>query len=340
MTTPLLAALPRTTYAMAGLRIVSEVTLTELVPWPSPDHGSLAHTLEHTATVDIRFRQVSALPCWPAFDGTPIFETTVRGAQLVIPELASVVVRGDGSGLDVEALPGDRDDAILLSHLLVDHAIPRLLVTRGETVLHATCVAEHDHAIAFLGATGTGKSTMALGFCRDGAALVADDCLVVRTDGNDVVALPSYPSGRLREDSADTLFGESAVTFSEAASGKRRVTLIGASGPVRLGGIVLLDRQASCEGPISHRLRASEALWALAGHSFLAAGAPASDVVAARVTLTFAMASMRWLAESVPVVRLTYPSDLTTLPSVRDHIRATALFPSTSSPRRNGEVNT
>ena len=322
-------------YAMAGLKISSEIELVELIPSVSQVGDPDVH---------IRRRDVAVLPDCAAFDGTPVFEPTAAGARLVVPDLAAVVIRDDGSGIDVDVHPDA--DAILLSHLLVDHAIPRLLVTRRETVLHATCVAEQDMAIAFLGATGTGKSTMALGFCADGAVLVADDCLVVRPNGHGAMALASYPSGRLRDDSAGALFATSSALFAEAASGKRRVSMVGAPGPIPLGLIVALDRHAACDKPVSETLRPSAALWALAGHSFLAAAARATDAEGVRIAVTSAIGAMRWLAESVPVVRITYPSDLTALPAVRDHIRRTAnadllrTHGPVSSPRRNEEVNT
>lgn len=52
-----------------------------------------------------------------------------------------------------------------------------VLAVRGETVLHASAVQVGDEAIAFVGASGMGKSTSATLMCADGASLITDDLL-------------------------------------------------------------------------------------------------------------------------------------------------------------------
>ncbi|NLE96622.1 MAG: hypothetical protein GX596_01350, partial [Propionibacterium sp.] len=52
-----------------------------------------------------------------------------------------------------------------------------ILAMRGEAVLHASAVQVGDDAIAFVGASGMGKSTSATLLCADGAKLITDDLL-------------------------------------------------------------------------------------------------------------------------------------------------------------------
>lgn len=52
-----------------------------------------------------------------------------------------------------------------------------LLTVRGDVVLHASAVQVGDSAVAFVGRSGMGKSTMATLLCADGGALVTDDVL-------------------------------------------------------------------------------------------------------------------------------------------------------------------
>ena len=56
-----------------------------------------------------------------------------------------------------------------------------VLTMRGEAVLHASAVQVGDAALAFVGASGMGKSTMATLLCADGARLVTDDVLRLDT---------------------------------------------------------------------------------------------------------------------------------------------------------------
>ena len=56
------------------------------------------------------------------------------------------------------------------------------LYLREHTVLHGSAVQVADGALAFIGSSGQGKSTMATLQCADGAALITDDVLRVDTD--------------------------------------------------------------------------------------------------------------------------------------------------------------
>ena len=53
----------------------------------------------------------------------------------------------------------------------------------GETVIHASCVRIGAGAVLILGASGTGKSSLALALMGMGAVLVADDQTILRHAG-------------------------------------------------------------------------------------------------------------------------------------------------------------
>jgi hypothetical protein len=82
-----------------------------------------------------------------------------------------------------------------------------LLAIRGWSVLHGSAVEIDDRALAFVGVSGQGKSTMAALFCSAGAALVTDDVLPLAFDqgpnGDETVhCLRGGNEIRLREKSA------------------------------------------------------------------------------------------------------------------------------------------
>jgi HPr kinase/phosphorylase len=63
-------------------------------------------------------------------------------------------------------------------------------LVKGETCLHATCVALSGAGVALVGPSGSGKSDLALRLIEAGGRLVADDRLVVERRGRQLIARP------------------------------------------------------------------------------------------------------------------------------------------------------
>lgn len=107
--------------------------------------------------------------------------------------------------------------------------------TRAATVtLHATAVAVDGRAALILGASGTGKSSLALQLMALGAVLVADDRTVVRRDGGEIIA-----------DVPDTLRG-----LVEA----RGIGILNATwaGPAPVSVVIDLDQTETQRLPVAH----------------------------------------------------------------------------------------
>ncbi|WP_028707944.1 hypothetical protein [Propionicicella superfundia] len=117
---------------------------------------------------------------------------------------------------------------VLHRHAAADPGIGTILTTggllafqlflRGLPVLHASAVDVGGGAIAFVGNSGQGKSTMATLLCADGARLITDDVLRVDMDGDGAVARLGATELRLRKgaDELATLFA------ADAGPGRRR----------------------------------------------------------------------------------------------------------------------
>lgn len=103
--------------------------------------------------------------------------TTTDGYLIRFPGCGDFIVSADISNVVVCAQRDGRSD--LLSILLAGTMSAFLASLRGTTVLHASAVTVGDTAVAFVGNSGQGKSTMAALMCVEGAALVADDVLAV-----------------------------------------------------------------------------------------------------------------------------------------------------------------
>jgi hypothetical protein len=73
------------------------------------------------------------------------------------------------------------------------------LLLDGKLALHASAVAVDGKAVAFIGASGMGKSTLAALLCADGGLLVTDDVLHISDPGSTALAWPGATECRLRE---------------------------------------------------------------------------------------------------------------------------------------------
>ena len=102
---------------------------------------------------------------------------TGSGFLLRFRDCGEFAISADLSEIEVRPDPAGRPE--LLPILLAGTATAFVLTLRGQTVLHASAVALDGMALAFVGQSGRGKSTVAALLCLDGAALVSDDVLVV-----------------------------------------------------------------------------------------------------------------------------------------------------------------
>jgi len=201
----------------------------------------------------------------------------------------------------------------LMRHLFLDQIMPLLLSLTGEWVMHASAVEHEGRAIAFVGDSGAGKSTMAATFGRAAGRILADDSVMVReTAGQFLVSAP-YASLRLWEDSAAAL----RLGRGQAAhrNGKRRFLRSSqvsfAAGPLPLDAICVLDRTNSRDGAAALcRMSAADALVLLVKSTF-------KFDISQRSFLEREFRFLSHLVASVPCYRLTVPDSLDELPSLR-----------------------
>jgi hypothetical protein len=149
-----------------------------------------------------------------------------------------------------------------------------LLRLRGVTCLHASAVSVDNRCVAFVGAEGTGKSTTAAAFAREGRAVISDDvvALVERSEG--FLVMPAYPHLCLWPDSVEMLYGsvEALPRFSTGWE-KRRLAL-GDQGArfedrsLPLGAIYLLGDRRPDPAPFVEGVRPQAGLLALVADTF------------------------------------------------------------------------
>ena len=132
-------------------------------------------------------------------DGNRFYCFTRTGGAVVLryPGLCEFVGDRTLSDVAVHLHPGA--DPGLIPVLAAGALVTVHLKLRRELVLHASAVRVDGRALAFVGASGMGKSTLAAALCLDGRDLVADDVLRARPGGAGIVWVhPGSTETRLR----------------------------------------------------------------------------------------------------------------------------------------------
>ena len=119
-----------------------------------------------------------------------------------LPGIANFIIQ-NGTHIYVDRFPGISES--VLRPCILGSAMSVLLQQRGFLVLHASCVIIDGLAVAFLGNSGAGKSTICSAFHALGYPMLTDDVMAVFFEGDQVNVVPSIPQIKLRSDSAALL---------------------------------------------------------------------------------------------------------------------------------------
>lgn len=235
-------------------------------------------------------------------------------------ELFEFLISADGRRIATRPLAHASREA--LHTYLLGQVLSFALVKQGIEPLHATVVAVEGEAVGFLGDCGYGKSSLGAAFLAAGHSLLTDDLLVLREEDRGFLAYPGLPRVKLFPEVARSLFGK-------RVQGTPLNNLISKL-------IIPLDRRQSCRSAtplkalyvltsaaggarsqkvIIRRLSRRRAFLPLLRNTFNAA-----IVQPERLKRQFLLAGR--LVSKVPIKSLSYPKDLSLLPSVREAILA------------------
>jgi hypothetical protein len=150
-----------------------------------------------------------------------------------------------------------------------------LLRLRGVTCLHASAVGFADHAIAFVGSEGAGKSTTAALLARKGCAVISDDVVALMERDRSFYVYPAYPYLCLWPDSVTMVYGADKKLPSFSPNwNKRLLSLAGndlrfEAQALPLGAIFVLGERGSVpDAPFLEPLTLREGLLALVANSY------------------------------------------------------------------------
>jgi hypothetical protein len=153
--------------------------------------------------------------------------------------------------------------------LLAGQVVALLLTLAGECVLHASAVRIGDSAVAFVGASGMGKSTLAGVLCARGARLVTDDVLRVVCDERGVRCAPGTGELRLRPGSAFVARSFPAAAVHATADERTAIRLRHRPVPARLLALIVPRLSRTSSELRMTRLSPSQAFLALNGYAAL-----------------------------------------------------------------------
>lgn len=310
-------------YSLYGLRIQSAIDLP-CPEWHGPGKSADVHLRE--VTEEEIAEACKTLPAHSESDGFWEYRRFDDGAsRFAWKDHFDFFVAGDGSQVLWRRLVGVPDE-VLFTYLL-SQVLSHCLLLRGVESLHATSVVIDGEAIAILGDSGYGKSTLAAAFMRMGYPLLTDDVLVPEFSGKRVRVHASLPRLKLLPESADAMFRSRPSLPMNRFTDKMILRLEPAEHvwhAVPLRAIFALPSDSGAATLSIQRARGHGALLPLIKNTF-----EATLFSRRRLEQQFRFASR--LTKSVPVNLLSYPRRMDLLPAVVAAILA-HLAPERGSP--------
>lgn len=133
-----------------------------------------------------------------------------------------------------------------MERFLSARVLPLAATLLGIEILHAAAVVVDGLALAFVGASQSGKSSLALQLALGGAALLTDDLLAIEVRGDEAIAHPGREIVGIRHGERETLSAEELDALGELIDGgdKLLARMEVAPGPARLARLYFLRRYA------------------------------------------------------------------------------------------------
>jgi hypothetical protein len=243
---------PLNSYRIGPLLYVTELLLPELPP-------GVPETDDHP--VHIRLGQAPEALCAPLAIAEG-YQANDTEFLLRLPGVATYYVR-DGAQILVDREAGAME--VDVRSYLMGSLFAVLCHQRGLLPLHASAIATPQGAVAFLGASGAGKSSIAAFLSRRGHRILADDiCVIDPAAPRDQRMLPVAPWLKLWSATLDAM-GESSHGLPRVFSDdeKYRYALQQHEAPAPLAELILLERGEEQTAPTFERLAPAHALYAV-----------------------------------------------------------------------------
>lgn len=302
-------------YAVYGVRLASDIPLA--LPVATSQAGP---------TITIRLgipKHQENLP------GIPLVEAK-EWYQYVQRADGSFYAQWDGLGCFVVSPCGQRIWAQPYSGVsmesfqvyLLGQALSFALIACGFEPIHGTAVAHGAQAVAFIGNSGFGKSTLAASFLRAGLRLVTDDQLILTHKQHSIFAEPGPPRVKLLPGPAADYFKSFVDSVPMNIWSQKFVIPIDSAEhvqqSVKLNTLYILEppgEQSEFDNITITEVKGVEAFTSLVAYTF-------NRSVSSSVRLKQQLLRDSEVLKLVPVKRLAYPRRFESLEQVRHMILA------------------
>jgi len=241
-------------YQCYGLRIRADRALPELLGSGNAEHPCDIQVVE--GEIDLAMPTADQIAYRPVSSGNIVVQWPAVGALRV----------ENGCAITYQMTPGA--DPLVFRMFLYCQGLGVLLQQRHLLVLHASCVLLGEHAVAFAGVSGEGKSTLAAMCCERGGRILADDVLAISFEpAPEPMAWPGFGRLKLRPEISRRLTfpADEGRPIGEYGKFLHSAGTLAFDAPARLDRIYLLGRGAAVE---IQRLGLREAFPQLVHHSY------------------------------------------------------------------------
>jgi hypothetical protein len=237
-------------------------------------------------------------------------ETQHDGGNTFQGEVAEVGKFFIRKGREVVIDPVLGVEEALLRTIVLGPILSILLRQRGLLVLHASCVDINNKAVAFMGGSGWGKSTLAAAFYTKGYDILTDDVMPVEIVADCPIVFPAYPQFKLFPEALASL-GQDSESLSPVSQNSPKLSYKFARGfqqtPLPLQRIYVLDKGSAHK---ITKLQPQEAFLELVRHT------RAISLVTNPQFVTSHMRLCSELINNVTFCRFTRKPSLTDLPEL------------------------
>lgn len=283
-----------------GLSLRSEFPLPGLAPGEDGADGGRGVTLALSPDPADPFDGTERLQEWHYPDGTlglTIDRDGERGYRFYLYGAGVFVLAADGSRVLLHLDP-EFEDRWDWRRYLIGQVLPFAALLHGLEVFHASAVEIDGGAVLLAGASGLGKSTLALNMHLGGSGFLADDSVAIELDGDRLLAHPAIATAKVREGARDLLREDEHGVLHEvvvADEHETRYRVQTAPGPLPFRAVCMLE-----PGEQPGTLAVSEGKadpWELLGSTF-------NDIIRDPTRLQGQLDLCSRIAEDVPFLRV------------------------------------
>jgi hypothetical protein len=225
-------------YGVYGIELASSIPL----PLPDCIGAPLARFALSLAAPDVFAEGAAAARLVSPDSWCELSHLADGGVYVRWEGLGEFVVSADGARICCAKTPGAHDESFQV--YLLGQALSYALVKAGFEPIHGTVLVHEGRAIALLGDSGYGKSTLAACMLSAGARLLTDDLLVAQPLDNGYLVHPGPTRIKLMPDSAARFLPGAAEGVPMNPLTTKKIIRLGddvvENGPAPLAGVYVL----------------------------------------------------------------------------------------------------